>query len=96
MIHDIFFAVMYNMCAVMGGIDYSVLPNKRAYARSCSRKKIPLCTNLLGTMHGPCTVCFGANFQKISKFKRLFLQKNVDNPPVILVTYVCIVIIHRC
>ena len=29
MIHDIFFAVMYNMCAVMGGIDYSNSSLKR-------------------------------------------------------------------
>ena len=59
-------------------------------------KKIPLYTNLLGTIHGPCTVGFEANFQKISNFKRLFLQKKVDNPPVIIVIYVCIVIIHTC
>ena len=72
-------------------ISYSVLPNKRAYARSCSRKKIPLCTNLLGTMHGPCILFF----QKKFKIQKIIFTKNVDNPPVIIVIYVCIVIIHR-
>ena len=79
---------------------YSVLPNKRAYARSCSREKIPLRTNLLGTMHGLCTVCFNAKrrskFSKNFKIQKIIFTKNIDNPPVIIVIYVCIVIIPRC
>ena len=41
-------------------LTYSSFPNKRAYARSCSKGNSALCTSLLGTMHAPYQLSFGA------------------------------------
>ena len=46
--------------------SYSSFPNKRAYARSCSKGKFPLCTSLLGTMHARCQVSIITNLVYVS------------------------------
>ena len=72
-------------------IIYSVLPNKRVATCSCSKKKFPLYTSLLGTLHAPCTMCFGAKrqskFFKKFEFQKTILTQNVDNTPAFISIY---------
>ena len=62
------------LSSVYGSIN---LPNKRVATCSCSKKKFPQYTSLLGTLQAPCTMCFGKFFKKIE------IQK-VDKTPVFI------------
>ena len=61
---------------------YSVLPNKRVRTCSCSKKKIPLYTSLLGTLHAPFTISKFFKKKKKNEIQKNFLTQNVDNSKV--------------
>ena len=59
--------------------DYSSFPNKRAYARSCSKGNSALCTSLLGTMHAPYQLSFGAKRRSDFCLFSIFFLNDIKN-----------------